>query len=75
MKGVRVTIGAAGASFLFLPQYCPDFNPIEMVFSKLKALFEKRSARTVEQLSETLADAIEISPSAELRELLRCRRI
>ena len=28
---------ARGAWFLFLPQYSPDLNPIEMAFSKLKA--------------------------------------
>jgi hypothetical protein len=27
-----------GASILFLPAYSPDFNPIEQVFAKLKAL-------------------------------------
>ena len=27
-----------GAWFLFLPPYSPDLNPIEMAFSKLKAL-------------------------------------
>jgi transposase len=28
---------ARGAWFLFLPQYSPDLNPIEMAFAKLKA--------------------------------------
>ncbi|SIS97265.1 DDE superfamily endonuclease [Paracoccus saliphilus] len=30
-----------GAWFLFLPPYSPDLNPIEMAFSKLKALIRK----------------------------------
>ena len=30
-------IRARGAWLLFLPPYSPDFNPIEMAFSKLKA--------------------------------------
>ena len=39
-KGTRVRemIEAAGAKLLYLPPYSPDFNPIEMAFSKLKAL-------------------------------------
>ena len=31
---VRAAIEAAGARLLFLPPYSPDFNPIEMAFSK-----------------------------------------
>jgi len=34
-------IEAKGASLRFLPPYSPDFNPIEMAFSKLKALLRK----------------------------------
>jgi transposase len=36
--GVREAIEAAGAHVLYLPAYSPDLNPIEMAFSKLKAL-------------------------------------
>lgn len=39
--GVREAIERAGARLLFLPPYSPDFNPIEMAFSKLKALLRK----------------------------------
>ena len=39
-----------GARFLFLPPYSPDLNPIEMAFSKLKALIRKAAARTYDQL-------------------------
>ena len=39
-----------GAWFLFLPPYSPDLNPIEMAFSKLKALIRKAAARTFEDL-------------------------
>ncbi|WP_281352076.1 transposase [Paracoccus aestuariivivens] len=37
------------AWFLYLPPYRPDLNPIEMVFSKLKALIRKAAARTYNQ--------------------------
>lgn len=42
--------GPAGARLLFLPPGSPDFNPIEMAFSKLKALLRKAAERTVEGL-------------------------
>ena len=47
---VRAAIEAAGARLLFLPPYSPDFNPIEMAFSKLKALLRKAEERTAEGL-------------------------
>lgn len=45
-----------GAWMLFLPQYSPDLNPIEMAFSKLKALLRKASARTFDALIDAIGD-------------------
>lgn len=55
-KSVRAAeiLKARGAWFLFLPQYSPDLNPIEMAFSKLKAHLRKAAARTFEALWEAL---------------------
>jgi transposase len=33
--GVRAAIESVGAKLLYLPPYSPDFNPIELAFSKL----------------------------------------
>ncbi len=61
---VRDAVEAAGARLLFLPPYSPDFNPIENAFSKLKALLRKAAARTVNQLWEAIAAAIDaLTPS------------
>ena len=49
---------AAGASLPFLPPYSPDFNPIEMAFSKLKAHVRKAAARTVDALDAAVATAL-----------------
>jgi transposase len=49
-------LAARGAWFLFLPQYSPDLNPIEMAFAKLKAYLRKASARTFEALWTALGD-------------------
>src|ERR1700688_3417488 len=47
VKGVRQAIEAAGATLMYLPAYSPDFNPIEMAFSKFKALLRANSRRFV----------------------------
>lgn len=56
--GARETIEKAGARLLFLPPYSPDFNPIEIVFSKLKALPRKAAARTLDELWSVVADCL-----------------
>ena len=50
ISGVREAVEKVGARLLFLPRYSPDFNPIEMAFSKLTALLRKAAARTVDEL-------------------------
>ena len=50
VAGVRAIIEKTGAKLLYLPPYSPDFNPIEMMFAKLKALLRKAKERTVDKL-------------------------
>ena len=59
LTGVRQAIENAGAELLYLPPYSPDFNPIEMAFSKLKAALRKAAARTIPDLWDVIAVAIE----------------
>ena len=59
VTAVRQAIEDAGAWLLYLPPYSPDFNPIEMAFSKLKAALRKAAARTIPDLWNVIADAIE----------------
>ena len=56
---VRHAIEATGADLHFLPPYSPDFNPIEMAFSKLKAFQKKSAARTVDDLCDAIAHGIQ----------------
>lgn len=60
-KGPRVQemIQATGARLLFRPPYSPDFNPVEKVFSKLKALLRKAAERTVEGLWPTIGKLLD----------------
>jgi transposase len=57
-------IEAAGATVRFLPPYSPDLNPIEKMFSKLKAYLRKVKARTVEALRDAIGDGLRtVTPS------------
>jgi transposase len=51
-------IGEAGACVRYLPAYSPDLNPIERLFSKLKAWLRSAKARTVGELIEAMGDAL-----------------
>lgn len=66
---VREAIEAAGAHLLYLPPYSPDFNPIEHVFAKLKALLRKAACRTIPDLWDAVADVIKPLTPDECRNL------
>ena len=51
-------IEGAGASVRYLPAYSPDLNPIERLFSKLKAALRKARARTVDALIAAIGEAL-----------------
>src|SRR3954470_23786684 len=65
VAGVQEAIRAAGASVLYLPSYSPDFNPIEQLFAKLKALLRKAAARTQNALWETIGTQLDDFTPAE----------
>jgi len=52
-------ITAIGAQILFLPAYSPDLNPIEKLWSKIKACLRAAEARTESALSEAIAAALQ----------------
>lgn len=60
VAGVRETIEAAGATVAYLPPYSPDFNPIELLFSKLKSLLRRDAARTVQELWDLLGKLVPV---------------
>jgi transposase len=59
-----------GAWFLFLPPYSPDLNPIEMAFSKLKALIRKAAARSYEELWKAVGRVCELFTETECKNFL-----
>ena len=54
-KAVKDLLDNSGVRYIYLPPYSPDLNPIEKLWSKVKALLRKFKARTL----ETLPDAIQ----------------
>lgn len=67
VAGVREAIAAVGASIMYLPAYSPDFNPIEQLFAKLKALLRKAAARTREALWTTIGQLLDDFSPEECR--------
>jgi hypothetical protein len=57
VSGVVETIKAVGASILFLPPYSPDLNPIELMWSKIKAIPRKLKVRAKALLDGAIARA------------------
>jgi transposase len=58
VEGVIEPIIAVGAKVLYLPPYSPDLNPIEMMWSKIKAYLRKVKARTKVMLEVAIAEAL-----------------
>ena len=67
VAGVRDAIAAAGALLLYLPPYSPDFNPIEMLFAKLKALLRKAAERTIASLWDAIGRLLGLALLKTLR--------
>lgn len=60
-----------GAWMLFLPPYSPDLNPIEMAYSKLKALLRKQAARTFDALTQVLGDICSLFDPTQCRNFFK----
>jgi transposase len=65
VAGVREAIEAVGATIRYLPPYSPDLNPIEKLFSKLKALLRKAAKRTVQALWDEIGNLLDEFSAAE----------
>lgn len=60
-------IEAAGAQALFLPPYSPDLNPIELMWSKVKASLRASEARSYDELIAALASALDSISDSDTR--------
>jgi transposase len=74
VSGVQEAIAACGAQLHYLPAYSPDLNPIEMAFSKLKALVRQAAARSFDQLLQATANALNTFSPQQCLNFLRHAR-
>jgi transposase len=62
---VRSIIEEAECELWLLPPYSPDFNPIEMMWSKVKQLIRGGEPRTFETLAQAVFDAMDAVTSQD----------
>ena len=71
VKGVVEAIEAVGATVWYLPPYSPDYNPIEHLWSKVKAWLRRASADSFQTVSDAIAAALRAVAADECRNYLR----
>lgn len=66
-KASRIERVAAesGATIIWLSPYSPDYSPIEMMWSKIKAAMRAAKARTREELENALVAALKLITEAD----------
>lgn len=69
--GTAKALRDIGGWFLFLPPYSPYLNPIEVAFSKLKALIRKAAARTYNELWQAVGNVCDLLTEEECYNFLR----
>ncbi len=55
---VRELVETYHCTLLYLPAYSPDFNPVELLFSKIKAFVKKLRPATLHRLIQAFEDAV-----------------
>lgn len=71
-KGVEEMICQKGAIPLYLPPYSPDFNPIEKMWSKMKAILRKMRVRVKEKLIPAVHQALAAVTNSDCEGWFRC---
>jgi transposase len=62
---IEEVAGEYGAQVLWLSPYSPDFSPIELMWSKIKARLRAAKARTREELERALVSALALVTSTD----------
>jgi transposase len=60
-----------GAKVLFLPSYSPDYNPIELAFSKIKQKFRDEKIRCLEKLQDRIDPIMNLVDAEESANFFR----
>jgi transposase len=59
MKDILQPLIDKGVNIFFLPPYSPDFNPIELAWSKTKSILRGRKPRSIDELNESIVFAFD----------------
>ena len=59
VAGLADLIRSRGAHLIYLPPYSPDFNPIELAWSKVKTILRRLKARTLPDVIDALKQALQ----------------
>jgi transposase len=70
--GVREAIETVGARLMYLPPYHPELNPIELAWSKMKALLKRIGARDLHALARALKRTKELLTPSDLEGWYHC---
>ena len=65
VAGIHEAVTARRAQLFYLPPYSPDMNPIEMAFTKIKALLRQKPARTIDTLVDRIGTLLDRFHAAE----------
>ncbi len=71
VAGVEEAIEEVNASVWWLPQYSPDLNPIEKLWSKVKSRLRRAAATTLEGLAHAAGEAFRSVTEAECANYFR----
>ena len=63
----REMLQQAGAQVWYLPAYSPDLNPIEKMWSKIKACLRKIAARSQDALYKAIAYALDTVTTSNIK--------
>lgn len=70
-QDIKDLVESFNCGILYLPTYSPDFNPIEFLFSKIKAFIKKLSSDSVDDLVQAFIDACKNVPLNEISNAFR----
>ena len=68
---VQAAFAELEVEVLYLPPYSPDLNPIELCWSKFKAILRQMAARSYDTLSEAISTALKKITAADARNWIR----
>lgn len=70
---VHDLVASYNCEIIYLPAYSPDFNPIEYLFSKIKAFIRGLRPMTLEDLLQAFEDAVlSVTPKNAIKTFIHC---